>query len=177
MAYGIPKEKVSEASGLAMGLEGLIAPQVDVSWFFSSHLSLGLYGQYGVGRYSRFCSEESCRGGVLRLGVGLQYQFAPESPWSPWLGAGVGYQRHMQKEHLAYGDTSTVESGFELMRLEAGLDFTFAGRFRVGPYVTGSMSSYFWRSMKTDGYPASSTSANSDLEFWVMPGVRFQARL
>ncbi|MFY1825956.1 hypothetical protein ACN47A_08595 [Myxococcus fulvus] len=181
VAHGFPGDISSEETGLPRDLQGLvIAPQVDVSWFYSPHLSFGLHGQYGVGRYSRYCGDESCRGGVLRVGLGLQYQFTPERVWSAWVGAGVGYERHMMKERNLdqWGESrSSVWSGFELARAEVGVDLKLSEHFRVGPYVTGSAGTYLWRSTRAAPYMDRTESLDFALHFWVMPGVRLQARL
>jgi hypothetical protein len=77
-----------------------------------------------------------CDASTMRLGLEVQYHFAPGEKLNPWIGYGAGYEtsdetitdsQHGYTEHA-------IASGFTLAKLDAGLDL----RSKVvgaGPYL------------------------------------------
>ncbi|MCP3103023.1 outer membrane beta-barrel protein [Myxococcus sp. K15C18031901] len=178
LSYGHPRGDARMDIPMAGRIDGVIAPQLDLSYFFTPNLAVELQGQYGVGRYSSLCTDEDCRGGVLRLGVGFGYHFPTATFWSPWVGAGVGYERLRTTSEGHVGKSVVTESGLELLNLQAGIDLVLADRVRVGPCFSGAVGMYFWSALRLNGQDIFSGSVEeTTLHFWLQPGVRLQVRL
>ncbi|MCP3100228.1 hypothetical protein LZ198_15265 [Myxococcus sp. K15C18031901] len=179
LAYGLPFGDSAAERPLPLEVDGAIASQVDVSYFFTPHAAVDLQGQYGIARYPLICGDETCRGSVLRLGVGLSYHFPSNSFWNHWLGAGVGVERFATTEDSPLiGKSTQVNWGLEFLNLQMGIDFKVLDALRIGPYVAGTLGTYLQHSTHLDGQEPSSTSIDQKaVHFWLQPGVRLQVRL
>ncbi|MCE9669989.1 hypothetical protein LY474_19500 [Myxococcus stipitatus] len=137
-----------------------------------------LHGQYGIGRYPSLCTDETCRGGVLRLGVGFSYHVPSENLWSPWVGAGLGFERLKTEFENHSGKTTVTDSGIELLNLQAGIDLALSDVVRVGPYFSAAAGMYLRSTLRRDGQDVlSGDIEQKTVHFWFQPGVRVQFRL
>jgi len=178
MGYGFPFGDSRQGFALDQVLEGVVAPQVELSWFFTPHFALDLQGQYGLARYPLTCGDETCRGGVLRLGVGVSYHFFSTGAWSHWVGAGVGYERQTTRQEVVGGKASSTQWGLELLNLQGGVDYALSENVRVGPCLTGAMGMYLQQRSVFNGQEGGSESIDDRaIHFWVQPGIRLQLRL
>ena len=117
--------------------------QVDLMFHVIPGLSIGPYFSYGFGRpggdLDDLCSQSGldCSTSVIRLGAQATYTLPPPLPF--WVGAGLGYE--WNKVDTGGAGEFTVR-GFELLNLQAGLDFMATPMFRVGPFVMLSLARY-----------------------------------
>ncbi|RKG99230.1 hypothetical protein D7Y13_38355 [Corallococcus praedator] len=179
-AYGIPVGDAVEDTSLSKTFGNTVAPQVDLSYFFNRHLSLGGYFQYGIAKPDGCTEDVECSSRVLRFGVDLDYHFAPEGFVSPWLGVGVGYESGSMK----VGDDPTLAKlglqGFDLGHAHFGLDFQLTRSIAVGPYISASLGQYSKLTTQVFEESENSIDVPSDaksLHVWIQPGVRLQIRL
>ncbi|MCP3100227.1 hypothetical protein LZ198_15260 [Myxococcus sp. K15C18031901] len=178
LAYGIARGDAFKQSPMAGHTDAVIAPQVDLSYFFTPRLALNLQGQYGIGQYSGSATEDTRRGSVLRLGLGLSYHALSDSNGSPWVGAGVGLERLKTTTDDQAGRLIATATGFELLNLQAGIDFKLFDVVRVGPYFSGSAGRFLRATLERNGQELRSGSIEQKtVHFWFQPGVRVQVRL
>ncbi|MCY1031960.1 outer membrane beta-barrel protein [Corallococcus sp. BB11-1] len=179
-AYGIPVGDAAEGMSLSETFGNTVAPQVDLSYFFNRHLSLGGYFQYGIAKPDGCTDTTECSSRVLRFGVDLDYHFAPEGFVSPWLGVGVGYEMGS----LKVGNDPTLAKlglkGFDLGHAHFGVDLQLTRSIAVGPYISASLGQYSDLTAQVFEEPERSIDIPSDqksLHVWIQPGVRLQIRL
>ncbi|MBJ6766043.1 autotransporter domain-containing protein [Myxococcaceae bacterium JPH2] len=206
MALPAAAEDLARSSGLAIGLRGAygvpggkafddveqsafgntLSPQLDVSYFFNEHLSLGGYFQYGVASGGRCQFEGKCTGGVLRLGVDLNYHFTPGAFMRPWVGVGAGYELLHRTVKTDTFRLSASLGGLELGHVNAGLDIPLSPSVFVGPYVTTTVAQYSTAHATNEdlSIPGSSETETVDIpnnsrevHVWIQPGVRLLFRL
>ncbi|MBU8895165.1 hypothetical protein KRR26_06090 [Corallococcus sp. M34] len=206
LALPAAAEDAARNSGLAIGLRGAyglptgtafepieqsafgdaLAPQLDVAYFFNGQLSLGGYFQYGVSMGGNCQFDKRCSGSVMRLGVDLNYHFAPGAFLRPWVGVGAGYERIQRTFKTDVTRIETSLGGYELGHLNAGLDIQLSPSVSVGPYLTTTLAQYSTATVTTEalGIPGSSETETGDvpdsvkaLHLWVQPGVRLLFRL
>jgi hypothetical protein len=127
------------------------------------------------------CTGISCTVLDFRIGFGARYHFRPEDRLDPWLGAGLGYEWLHVGASTQYQSSEASASGFELARLEAGLDWGFRAptthadgtvtsrAFRFGPFVELTLAQYDWRTV----FPSSSRFDSTARHGWLMFGLRF----
>jgi hypothetical protein len=119
----------------------------------------------------------------LRLGANAHYHFgAPGASIDPWLGGGFGYEWLSQGFFLEAqdeeGDYSVTYQGFELLNVQAGVDFPVSATAAFGPFIAATLASYQWASLACVGSACATeeaTSQNIDdtaLHTWVFLGVR-----
>ena len=121
---------------------------LDVGYRALPELFVGAYGHYAFtfmnGRFGELCEDPraDCSVSDVRIGVQAHYHPAPESLANPWVGLGFGY------EWLAFGleangsEASLTLHGFELVHLQAGLDFEVSEHFFLGPVISFSLGQY-----------------------------------
>jgi hypothetical protein len=180
LGYGLPVGDVdTRAAGavrdpLGQTIEGMVPIWIDGGYRFSPQWFAGLYLMYAPGflggALQRQCENgRSCSVFDVRAGAELQYHLAPQGPWDPWLGAGLGYE-WLRVGASATGVSSTEQwaSGFELANLQAGLDVPVGARVSVGPFAALTTAVYSWN----DSLPSSNTFGGPALHAWVVLGVR-----
>lgn len=132
--------------------------QLDLDYRLFLGLTLGLYGSYGsadVDGADVGCAADgvSCTGRTFRAGVQATWT-VPTPLVKPWIGAGVGYEW----VRIARSNAGTAKaSGLEAFNAQLGVDLAL-GYFRVGPFVTYTLSRYDASTLADD------TVAASDLE-------------
>ncbi|WP_223638789.1 porin family protein [Corallococcus sp. EGB] len=182
-AIGIPVGDSFRDTSLRDTFGTTVAPQVDVSWFFSRQLSLGGYFQYGIGSGPHdSCSGEnnpSCTSTVLRVGVDLDYHFLPDGFIGPWVGVGVGYEIGKLEAGRGASNTWLKLEGYDLAHAHLGLDLHLTRSIAVGPYISASVGQYSEGAVRLGDVETSDnlTSDEKRIHVWVQPGVRVQFRL
>ncbi|MBJ6766044.1 hypothetical protein JGU66_35270 [Myxococcaceae bacterium JPH2] len=151
---------MARSSGLAIGLRGAygvpvgtafdpieqssfgntLSPQLDVTCFFNEQLSLGGYFQYGVSSGGDCNPEGKCSGSVMRLGVDLNYHFAPRAIMRPWVGVGAGYEQLKRTLKTDERRLAVSLRGFEMGHVNVGFDFQLNPTVFVGPYFTTTLA-------------------------------------
>jgi hypothetical protein len=141
--------------------------QVDAMYNFTPAFSAGGYLSYGFGQVGGdtqdLCDafEADCSATSLRIGVQGAYAFNGATPtFTPWLGAGIGY------EILSFdgGAGSVDTSGFEFLNLQGGGDYKVNDQFAIGPYVQLSFAQY--------SSVESADIANTGMHEWLTFGLR-----
>ncbi|NBD12610.1 outer membrane beta-barrel protein [Corallococcus silvisoli] len=180
-ALGIPAGDATQAQSLKDTFGSSVAPQVDLSYFFSRQLSLGAYFQYGIasGPDDQCSNGGSCSSKVLRFGIDLDYHFRPDGFIAPWVGVGVGYEIGT----LGVGEDDSFRlklQGYDLGHAHFGVDLQLTRSLAVGPYISASLGQYSKNSLRLGGAAEISADIASDqkkLHVWIQPGVRVQFRL
>lgn len=182
-AYGIPLGKTFGDTQVSTAVGNTVAPQLDLAYFLSRRLSLGVYLQYGFARGAKDIASDETSGRVLRFGFSVDYYFMPEAFVAPWVGVGFGYERTTVdiaalKVHELV-PTSRYK-GFEWGHADFGVDFRLTRFLWVGPYVTATLGQYtdysewmLYRPIRILDIPGDDRA----FHLWIQPGVRVQFRL
>ncbi len=168
VGYAVPVGDVSAGISLGSVVAGLVPVQLNATWRFDPTWRLGLYLQYGYSRIAdAFCPPgASCSGAQLGLGVQGAYAFATGSP-TPWIGAGLGLELQMATVS-ADGARNTLRLfGFEVVDLQAGLDWRLPSGFAIGPFASFGLGQY--RTVTSGGASADLATA---LHGWLRLGVK-----
>ncbi|MFP2923889.1 outer membrane beta-barrel protein [Pyxidicoccus sp. 3LG] len=195
--YGVPFGEFGENNNRDGGklkdlYSGAIPLQVDVGYFFNSHLYLGASFQYGLVQLAEDCPDgASCSASQMRFGVNLAYHFKVGKQLEPWVGVGLGYEildSSVSTEALGVtSDIGTSLRGFEFATVQGGLDYRITKMFSVGPFVTFTAGQYttVGSSIKTEGggpiFGDVDESDEEDIDEpavhgWLYGGVRLQLR-
>ena len=142
------KVRVGAGVGFAMPLGDLataplsydVVRQVPISleadYFVLPHLLVGAYGQYGFAAGGQDSGDATVRD--VSFGVQAQYHGAAGAALDPWLGLGAGYEILSERSDQA----AMVARGFELARLQAGLDLRVGPALAFGPFLGLSIDEY-----------------------------------
>jgi outer membrane protein W len=149
---------------------------LDLGYMVTQHLLVGVYGQYGPGVPG---DEEPSDGtnSDTTVGVQAQYHFTTTQRVDPWLGLGIGYE-FLHEHYPSSDDEATLElRGFELAKLQAGIDFKISRAFALGPFASCSFGKFthYAITRKTDGLVSYSQSGGFDpapLHEWPTIGVK-----
>jgi hypothetical protein len=156
VGYAFPSGKLDDAASavapdrdLGEWLSYQAPVQVEASYRWSTGLSLGGYfsaALAGVGDQAdaALCGAPGvdCSGRVLRAGVQLAFAFSAVPAYAPWIAVGAGYEWASLTAEGDAGETTFAAEGWELLNLQAGLDFTIAPRFAIGPFVQYALGRY-----------------------------------
>ena len=140
------------------------------------HLFLGAYSSYGFLAPSANACKESCSGYDLRVGVEAAYHFLPAHRFDPWVGLGAGYEwMHLAGTADRASEALTLQ-GFELVNVQAGLDYALGRGFKVGPFASFSLGEFENESVTyTSGegqYVSSGSIPQTGYHEWLTFGVR-----
>jgi hypothetical protein len=142
--------------------------------------TLGGYAELGgVGRKGECPSgTDECGDGIFRLGISGAYHARPGKGIDPWFGVGAGITTLGFSERLYDGSRRNVTYvGFDLLNLQAGLDFTLGRVFSLGPYISFNNGVYTNVGTETRGETYGRTRdsdrlASPTLHTWTTLGVR-----
>jgi outer membrane protein OmpA-like peptidoglycan-associated protein len=158
IAGGRPAGHVAD-SGLGLGL--------DLGYRVSPRFGIGWSGQFHESR----AAEELARGTDVRgLANSIQgtYHFRPYERLDPYLSAGAGYRLLWQRSPVNGGDLMT--HGFQLAKLQAGLDVRVSPDVAVGPFVAGDLDLFVWN--EPEGPGGSVQIADQKLSTFLYGGVQ-----
>jgi hypothetical protein len=170
-----------------MDISNAVPIWFDAGYRLLPSLYLGAYFAYGFGSVpgnaQSYCSAPglSCSLTDLRVGVDVQYHFLPASWLDPWVGLGAGFEwlnASWQKQGRGspvFGGLSTGDldhdsqlSGWELVNIQAGLDYRFGAHWGVGPFVMLSFGQF--GSFSDTSY--SDPVEDKAIHEWLVFGVR-----
>ena len=99
----------------------------------------------GYGTYSQFQANDAMPSGDVRsatAGVFADWHFRPDRSVDPWIGLASGW-RGMWLVPDAGPNTSI--QGWEIARLQAGLDYRITPEVAIGPVIGASVNTFFTR--------------------------------
>ena len=184
LGYGIPLGNAAGASDvpgdqdakLSDTYSGMIPIWLDLGYFVTPNIMLGLYGHYGIGLIAdgeEGCPEGAdCSGSVIRFGVQGQYHLSRGQSLDPWFGLGVGYELASAKFSGGGQDLTVTVKGFEFANLQAGVDFKVADNVAVGPFVSFSLGQYSSQSVDPEIPGLSDDIPNKAIHEWLTLGVK-----
>jgi hypothetical protein len=150
-AYAIPVGNVWGSSpwnpALPMSAQwtGAVPLEVAARYRFTPGISAGAYFQWGPALVTS-TGPDGIAGGSgydMRLGVEAVYDFAPGTLLDPWISLGTGWGWSQYSGTTGGGnDASITMSGWEYLNFQAGLDFSLAPGFDLGPYMGFVAGSY-----------------------------------
>jgi outer membrane protein W len=154
LGYGIPLGNAAGASDvpgdqdskLSDVYSGMIPIWLDVGYFVTPNIMIGLYGHYGIAMIADnedACPEGAdCSGSVIRFGLQGQYHLSRGQSLDPWFGLGVGYELASGTISGGGSDVTITYKGFEFVNLQAGADFKVADSVAIGPFASFSLGQY-----------------------------------
>jgi hypothetical protein len=137
---------------------GAIPVIIDVGWRFLPRLYAGVYGQLApvlTKANPLSCPDgTSCSAQDYRIGLEVDYHFAPSSRVDPYVGASGGYE--WLQMNVGGGTTvptsvgaqpgsvnaSVTDRGWEMAALTLGVDVRPSRGVAVGPFVTGTLGEF-----------------------------------
>jgi hypothetical protein len=175
LAYGIPDGNLFKGQSLS-GLESaMYRIEGDSDFLVVPQLIIGVHAAFALGgegnSISGGCSADgvSCTIWNFDIGAHAEYMFLPrEAPFSPWVGAGVGWELLSYSTSDSAGNSASGSaSGFDF-DVSGGLDFN-AGRLQFGPYVNIKAGQY---TTVSDAFGDSTSVTNTDWHEWIIIGIR-----
>jgi opacity protein-like surface antigen len=138
-------------SGVRIGR--VFEPQVnwnfEVGLRLNLHTALGLYGDLGYGspasEVRSQCSDAGvdCSADTYRFGVFVRHTFAPTARTTPWVLVGTGYEQgKVNSSFNGYSQEEFSYSGWEMLRLQTGVDFRSSPVFGFGLYAGVSLGRF-----------------------------------
>jgi hypothetical protein len=187
VGYAVPLGNIvggnDDDRGLDNAIKGAVPIWVDLGYRVLPELFVGLYGQYGFGfsgdTFGDNCEESdtNCSASTLRLGLELHYHPVPKSVANPWVGLGLGYEWLTIGIERGSRELSFTVHGFELLNLQAGLDFKVTDNFYLGPALSFSLGQFSEVSASCSGGDADDCAEDPEIEEkavheWLVLAVR-----
>jgi hypothetical protein len=122
--------------------------ELDLNWRFVPAFSLGIYGAGSqFSRDSQVASGTEIR--TLAAGVQGQWFMRPFRQVNPWLGLGTGYRGYWVSPDI--GGTTSFH-GWQIARLQVGVDLRASREVSVGPFIGGSVDTFLTEHLPGRGY-------------------------
>jgi hypothetical protein len=180
----LPTGSLQSGQSLGDAVALQVPVQIDFGVRAERHVFLGAYGSLGVlFPGGSTCASGTCEGTDVRVGIEGQYRFQPGLRWDPWVGVGAGYE-WLHVGYSATGgepvegrsDTSITLRGFELLNLQAGLDYAVCSGLHIGPFASFAIDEFSnaktsWTT-QTVVHEQSADITNTALHEWLTLGVR-----
>jgi outer membrane protein W len=112
---------------------------------FTPRLSAAVYGS--LGHFNAASGALGASSWNTSLGVQGLFHFAPGDQLDPWISAGTGWTANFQS---AAGGTN-ARHGFEVARLQMGVDYRVNQQLSIAPVVGASISTLLTESLATGG--------------------------
>ena len=171
LGYGASSGDASKGTPMSDVVQAEVPIQLDLLWRFGEHVSAGAYYAYGFGRISSGVASRcdalgaSCSVWTMRAGAFFHYAFPEVSErFVPWVGAGMGWEWARDSVSSPLGSTRHDLSGWELLSLEGGADWSASRKLRIGPYAGIRWTEY----KRLDGY----SIVNQTFHSWTGFGLR-----
>ncbi len=135
-----------------------------IGYRLDRHFLLGVYGSG-----SKYSTKDLTAGADIwsaTAGVQANYLFLPDDQWDPWIGLGSGWRGLWVKG--ANGTDS--RHGWDIARLQAGVDYRVAPDFAVSPYVGAGLTTFLTQELA--GEQAFSNVHSPDVNVWVFAGLQ-----
>jgi hypothetical protein len=184
---------LGEASGAAADdLSRRYAWQIpfllDVGGRFARSFFVGGYLGFGIGstgsdaRVDAACNDDddngkndiACSAASFRIGVELEYSFAPDQRLNPWIGYGIGFEGASAsiKDDYAGLDESDSSTGITFADFKAGFDLRHKVGF--GPFIDLALGQYRQTTTDLGGRGKYRyTIEERALHAWLTLGLRF----
>jgi outer membrane protein W len=170
----------TEDQKLSDDISGMIPIWLDLGYFVTPNIMIGLYGHYGIALIAdgdpargTGCPEGAdCSGSVIRFGLQGQYHLSRGQSLDPWFGLGVGYEILSAKQSAQGQEQSFSLKGFEFVNLQAGADFKVANNVAVGPFVSFSLGQYSSFSVDPEVPGLTDDIPNKSMHEWLTLGVK-----
>jgi hypothetical protein len=133
--------RIQDVAGAGVGAE------LDLGYRFIPELAAGAF--VSAAEYNREVQPTGTNVRSLTAGLQGQWFFRPFTTVNPWLGLATAYRGHWVVPET--GGT-TQRHGWEVARLQLGLDLRASEEVSVGPYIGGGVDVFF--SEKTPGAAA-----------------------
>jgi hypothetical protein len=117
------------------------AVSVQAGYRFAPQFALNLYGEYNQFNPGNAVSSGATRGGVA--GINGTFHMSPYQRLDPWARIGTGYRMLW-----VTGNPNAVDTlwhGFQLAKVDLGLDFRTDENIAIGPLVGVDVSHFYWR--------------------------------
>jgi len=181
LGYGIPMGEAAKDSNLNDAVSGMIPIWLDLGYFVTPNIMVGLYAQYGIlmipdaeaGSTGGCPDGADCSGSDLRFGLQGQYHLSPGESLNPWFGLGIGYE--ILSTSFSAGGTEADGSfkGLEFLNLQAGADFKVADSVGIGPFVSFSLGQYSSGEVNVPGVgQVDGDIEEKGLHQWLVIGVK-----
>jgi opacity protein-like surface antigen len=171
LGYAHAAGNAVKGSPMSDGVKSQVPVQLEGAYRVLPQLDVGAYGAYGVAQVGSLC-QGSCSASVLRLGVQAAWRFAEVKRFTPWAGAGAGYEWSRYKTSTS-GDTLEVTlHGLELLQLQGGADWKLGERFTVGPFASLAFGRYSKLDVKSPLGASNGGTPSKTAHSWLTFGVR-----
>ena len=137
---------------------------VGIGYRIDRHWLIGAYGsgsKYATGDFTNGADVWSATAG-LQANVHL----LPDDQWDPWVGLGSGWRGYWVK-HAGGTDS---RHGWDIARLQAGVDYRVSPEFAVSPYVGAGLTTFLTQELA--GEQSFSNVHSPDVNVWVFAGVQ-----
>jgi hypothetical protein len=153
-------------------------------WLFTPNLSAGLYAQWNPGAaaanpafLSVTCgsgSAASCFAWDLRVGLQVAWAFLPERRGNPWVSLGSGWEWTRYQATQGGASQGVTWSGWEIVNVQAGVDFGSRRTATFGPFVgfAGGIYSNFWADLTWGPMDRAVDTTGRAFHGWFQFGVR-----
>jgi opacity protein-like surface antigen len=178
LGYALPFGKTDGNDNLGDGLSGAVPIVLEAGYRLNANFTVGALFQYGIAQVKENMTTNcggaiSCSGSVIRLGVEGIYNFNLDTPLTPWVGLGTGYE--WMSISLSSGGQSGSASarGFEFVTLHAGGDYRLMPQLALGPFVSFSLAQYSSATAEAPGFPSMTMDlTDKKMHEWLQIGVR-----
>ena len=147
-SVALGKATGDSADDLSRVVSGQLPLWIDLGYRVIPQLFVGAFAQYGFGflggDFDMACSSSgvSCSSSDVRLGLEVHYHPAPQHTVDPFVGLGFGYEwLSISAERSGVSASGTIH-GFELLNLQAGIDFVATEGLHLGPALSFALSQY-----------------------------------
>lgn len=140
----IPFGSTAEGSDFDQYASSAIPLLIEAGFRVDSHLFLG--GRFGYAfpnlkNPNNVCTNASCDGSVVTLGIEAIYRLMPEETFAPWIGGGLGYDWTAFDASTQNASAGGTYSGFQGL-LMAGGDYRVNQQLVLGPAVEASFGRF-----------------------------------
>ena len=115
-------------------------------------------------------STASCRVAAASFGLQLNYHASPQAGVDPWFGIGTGTESLILRE--AQGDNRKSLQGWEILKIQLGLDVPLSRGFVAGPFGAVSLGQYTAASCRGQACATGNGINNTAPHGWILLGLR-----
>jgi hypothetical protein len=141
--WGNLTDTTSPLAGVSRRVQDLSGPgggaEIDLGYRFIPELAAGVFVQGS--QYSpdaRLATGTNVRS--LTAGIQGHWFFMPYRTINPWVGLGTAYRGHWM---VPDSGGVTQHHGWQIARLQLGIDMRASREVSVGPYIAGSVDTFF----------------------------------
>jgi hypothetical protein len=116
----------------------------------------------------RFSGGSDCTALDVRFGVQLRYAFTPAAPTTTWVSIGTAVEVGGVSDDTGYANYDLTYTGWEVLRLGAGIDFRASPTAGWGLFVLAGFGSYDEVDYQGANYSIDRTRTHT----WVQAGLR-----